>query len=132
MIRRALPSEYPKIIESELDLFDSDWITIEDCQNNDTFVLIDSSQIIGHYISSDRQQYLFTLAVYKQFHGKGLSRLLLEHFIQQGSNHSLHVNVNNYKAIQLYKSFGFKLVELEFNFYGNGDNAYLMEKHHKE
>lgn len=62
------------------------------------------------------------LAVLPEYRGKGLGKLLLQHMMQlaedkQCSGVLLQVNVNNSRAIEIYRKMGFETVRLLKGYY---------------
>ena len=70
---------------------------------------------------------VYSLAVGKNYQGQGIGKKLLQYILDNSSkNISLEVNVNNFKAICLYRKLGFKINKQIDNFYENNDTAYKM------
>jgi len=132
-IRNATPNEYSILIENELTQFASDWITLEDCQTKNTIVLVLDKDMAGHYMwYEDDQPYLFTLLINNTHRGKGYSKLLLQHFLDvNDKDKTLHTNTENISAINLYSSFGFRIIRKEDNFYEDGSDAFFMKRMHE-
>ena len=73
------------------------------------------------------------LVVKRQYQSKGLGSTLLREIIgraiKQGAPYiTLEVRVENFKAIALYKKFGFRIEERKPNFYRDGGDAFRMKK----
>ena len=69
--------------------------------------------------------YIYTVDKYR---GKGYAYKLIEYLINNYktySNITLEVNEKNIKAINLYKTIGFKCISIRKNYY-NGDDGILM------
>ena len=109
---------------------------IEDSLKSETlnyFVLLDGEKVVGFYECSivlDEAE-LFDIAVDLRYQGKGLSKFLMEHFMnickeKQVRTIFLEVNTNNIKAINLYTKFGFVEYSRRKNYYGDND-AILMK-----
>lgn len=109
---------------------------IEDSLKSETlnyFVLLDGEKVVGFYECSivlDEAE-LFDIAVDLSYQGKGLSKFLMEHFMnickeKQVRTIFLEVNTNNIKAINLYTKFGFVEYSRRKNYYGDND-AILMK-----
>ena len=72
------------------------------------------------------------IVVDKKFRRSKIATSLMEYLINYAQdsnieNITLEVNVNNIKAISLYKKFDFKTVSIRKNYY-ESDDAYLMMK----
>lgn len=63
----------------------------------------------------------------ENYRNKKIASLLIEYMIMNSNvkTFSLEVNVNNYKAINLYNKYNFKNVALRKNYY-NGEDGFLM------
>jgi ribosomal-protein-alanine N-acetyltransferase len=75
------------------------------------------------------------LAVLPEYRGKGLGKLLLLHMMQLAEDKHcsgviLQVNVNNTRAIEIYRKLGFETVRLLKGYYqrkkGKSEDAFLM------
>lgn len=112
---------------------------IEDiCKNENAVcrVCIDQNKrVVGYYtfniVCGDAD--INNIAVDKSMQGKGIGSILLQDLINCAKNlHinalTLEVNINNIKAVNLYKKFGFEQVGLRKKFYLNTDDAIIMQK----
>ncbi len=64
----------------------------------------------------------------KENHRKNnIAKKLMDVMIKNNLPITLEVNVNNKKALNLYKKYNFNIITIRKNYYGNED-AYLMEK----
>lgn len=61
---------------------------------------------------------------------KGYASKLLSKLIENMKNQLLYLEVNtkNEKAINLYKKFGLEIIRTRENYYGNGQDAYIMQR----
>ncbi len=92
-------------------------------ENNTIIAFIDYS-IIYEKIEIN---YIFVKEEYRR---KNIASKLLSYLIKNNldkENITLEVNINNIKAINLYKKFNFKEVAIRKNYYGNSDGI-LMER----
>lgn len=98
------------------------------------FVLLDEfEKVIGFYECSvvlDEAE-LFDIAVLENYQGYGLSKIMIEHFLNYCKDKGvrtifLEVNTINTKAINLYKKYGFNEYSVRKNYYGDND-AILMK-----
>lgn len=72
-----------------------------------------------------------TLTVKTDFRGRGIGGGLIKKMLSTAEKlglkrTKLEVDTKNFGAIQLYKTFGFQIEELKENFYGDGEDAYIM------
>ena len=93
-------------------------------------------EIIGYVILIKDDEHRFNLInfiIKKSSQGKGYGSLLLNEtlsILKEYSNINkviLNVKITNFKAINLYKKFGFKIVEEIKDYYRRNESAYLME-----
>ncbi|MGC8733736.1 MAG: ribosomal protein S18-alanine N-acetyltransferase [bacterium] len=97
-------------------------------------VLKKDELVIGFCLSfiSGFDSELYKIAVYKDYQNLGFGKLLLtlhlSYLVLFGVEQNyLEVNVNNYKAINLYKKLGYKQVNIRKNYYYNKENALVMK-----
>ena len=97
------------------------------------YVLLKDEKVVGFYecqiISPEAE--LYDIAIKQDEQGKGLSLLLMKHFLELCKNCDcdtifLEVNSINQKAIKLYRKFGFETYSKRQNYYGDND-AILMK-----
>ncbi|WP_392450432.1 ribosomal protein S18-alanine N-acetyltransferase [Staphylococcus massiliensis] len=96
------------------------------------FVLEYDGEIIGYlglWIVIDQAQ-ITTVAIDTKYRGYGLGQLLLKYVMQYASYScsvmSLEVRVDNTVAQHVYQKFGFQYGGKRKNYYGNGEDAYVM------
>lgn len=87
---------------------------------------------IGFYIKFEFAE-ISKIAILKKYQGLKLSKLLMadmEKRVKSAAceNISLEVRKGNLKAINLYKSFEYKIVTIRKHYYDDGEDAYLMVK----
>ncbi|MBO3840964.1 MAG: GNAT family N-acetyltransferase [Candidatus Brockarchaeota archaeon] len=80
-----------------------------------------------------RKGHVVSLAVKKQFHGKGIGKTLMASVLDEMVRNSidesfLEVRVNNEKAIRLYKALGYRVVREIPHYYLDGTSGLLMVK----
>ena len=98
------------------------------------FVAEEDNEVVGYVIFGINMKcegHIISIAVDKNYRGLKIGSNLLRHalmiYIQSGINKVvLEVRTHNIPAINLYKSFGFVIDRKEFNYYGDGSDAYIM------
>ena len=138
-ICEATEVDYPRMLVIENASFETDTITIEELEDYQSFgcnvnVLKIDDVIVGFYVSyvydEDHSEYLETLGIDPQYRGRGYSKLLLQHYIDNktipGSSLTLHCRIENDVALSLYNAYGFTIIELVLGFYDDGGNAYKL------
>jgi ribosomal-protein-alanine N-acetyltransferase len=98
-------------------------------------VLEPSGSVVGYAIivKSKGNAYLFSIAVHPENRNQGYAELLLNFLeskcVQMGlSKLCLDVRFDNAAALELYTKLGYVKVKKKKNFYGDGIDAFLMEK----
>lgn len=136
-VRDAIENDLPAIVDIEKSCFDTPWNLkmLQDSYNVGTYYAVAEyeGRIVGYgglYPNGD----ITNIAVLKDYRGKGLGgRIvdeLIKHAIKSGIDKIfLEVRVSNNSALRLYKSKGFKKIDLRKRYYENGDDAeiYLLE-----
>lgn len=87
---------------------------------------------IGFWIKFEQAE-ITKVSIAKKYQGHKLSKLLMQdaekRIVLAGCNNiTLEVRVSNERAINLYKSCGFRIVTTRKKYYENGEDAYLMLK----
>lgn len=98
------------------------------------FLFYLDEEIAGHAIITRFYEkdaiFIYSFALRKEFRGKGHSRHFLQMLLNEIKKSTqvvfLTVKPDNTPAINLYKKFGFHSVELLKDFYGEGEDRYLM------
>ncbi|MED7820282.1 MULTISPECIES: GNAT family N-acetyltransferase [unclassified Francisella] len=93
------------------------------------FISQEEDSLTGYILCFEYKKVIrvYSLAVCKNHQGHGIGRKLLEYVLNNSiKNISLEVNINNSRAISLYKSIGFRISKQIDDFYENGDAAYKM------
>lgn len=99
------------------------------------FILFKDNIIIGMInfdVIYDRCE-LININVIDNEQGNGYGNKLLEFMLKYNKNilnYSLEVRIDNFKAISLYKKYGFEIVAVRKKYY-NGIDGYLMIKEFK-
>ncbi|MDH5815953.1 MAG: ribosomal protein S18-alanine N-acetyltransferase [Candidatus Nezhaarchaeota archaeon] len=141
IIRRALPSDFPQIVDVELSSFERPYpprlLSLLLHLHRDTFyVALANKEVVGYVVGakrSDKCGHVISIAVRSEWRRRGIgSKLmitLLNTFKKKGLKRAfLEVAVSNEGAIVFYKRLGFEVVSLLRNYYPWGEDAYLMVK----
>lgn len=142
LIRRMALQDIDKVVEIEKELFTTPWdknalcYELEKNAFSTILILENDNEIVGYlgmWLLGDQTQ-ITTLGIKKIYQQKGYSKLLMDKCVaitkEQGyQNINLEVRVSNFKAINLYKKYGFEIVATRKNYYqDNHEDAYLMIK----
>ncbi len=77
--------------------------------------------------------YIAMIAIKDEYRGKKIARHIVNLFIKRIINHYklneifIETEIDNYAALHLYESVGFKRVRLTPNYYLNGNSAYKLK-----
>ncbi|MDI6839569.1 MAG: ribosomal protein S18-alanine N-acetyltransferase [bacterium] len=95
----------------------------------------ESGDIIGYgmVIQLKSSVHIVNLAVKPSYRRKGIGSRILLNFIRYGEElgkkvATLEVRTSNLPAINLYRKFGFKKVEVKKSYYPDGEDAIVMRK----
>lgn len=88
--------------------------------------------LIGVKTSSVTARILM-LTVAENHRREGIGSTLLHNLLKELSNQNikyieLEVSTTNYQAIKFYQRHGFETINVQSNFYQNGEDAYLMKR----
>ncbi|WP_394156943.1 GNAT family N-acetyltransferase [Vibrio campbellii] len=104
-----------------------------DCWPQGLLIAKEEDQITGYVLmaTSDERNthWILSLAVDSQHRGKGIARLLVQAVLTKASAGSvvkLTVDPNNVPACKLYTSLGFKVLEREEDYFGDGEARLVM------
>ncbi|MEJ2241051.1 MAG: ribosomal protein S18-alanine N-acetyltransferase [Candidatus Bathyarchaeota archaeon] len=143
IIRNARKTDINKILEIEKSSFD--WFDVFPKSlfyqylneySDDFFVVLDHSEsVVGYAILVEKNGngYLLSIAVHPKSRNKGIAAILIE-FLENKCKEKgykkliLEVRMNNNNAIKVYRKFGLKKVGIKLGYYGDGENALMMEK----
>lgn len=85
--------------------------------------------IVVRYYDKD-SAFIYSFAVKKEFRGRGLSSIFLKMLLDEIKKDLpvvyLTVRPDNEAALKIYRKAGFHVVELLRDFYGKGEDRYLM------
>lgn len=71
------------------------------------------------------EPFIYNLEVFKEYRGKGYSKEIMKYIIDKYNANCLSVRPDNKIAINLYKKFGFKIVQ---TYYWDKEKLYYMIK----
>lgn len=140
-IRLMTIKDLDVIMDIEYEAFSMPWSYqsyVNDLKGNmGSYIVYEIDDIVvgyaGMWFIVD-EGHITTIAVHKDYRGRGISKKLLENLIETAKNNKfvemiLEVRVSNVKAINLYKSFGFKDIFIREKYYENNDeDAIVMHK----
>ena len=113
---------------NKVDFYSDDDLTLN-------YLLINGNEIVGGidfkhtYIESD----LLFIYIKEEYRGNDYSKYLLDESFKELKKIGikkvfLEVDIENKIAINLYNSYGFKLISTRKNYYENSHDALIMEK----
>ena len=100
-------------------------------ENSKTLIIEEYGKILGYVISRSffEEYYILNLGVFPPRQKEGIGTMLLSSFLKSIKNSSsvfLEVKKSNLKAIELYKTIGFKVFDQRKNYYKDGSSALMM------
>lgn len=141
MIRLAKEGDVKKINELG-ELVDIDFKKLFNIKeelkddNSKIYVYEDKNQVLGflHISRLYETVDIINVVVDENYRHKGIASNLLDYMITDMDSNIkkiiLEVNVNNKAAFNLYKKFGFKVINTRYKYY-QGEDAYLMVREDK-
>ena len=126
MIILASKNDFKAICDIEYDNFTKEDFAMSKAsiryhlKHNIVYVITDNENIVGYALYLKRKYYfrLYSIAILKKYHGKGLGEKLLKDSISIiNKSISLEVKETNQKAINLYIKNGFKIIKKLINYY---------------
>ena len=143
LIRKATEKDLCAILDIEnfsfdfFDRFPESLFSYHLHKNADGFfvVLEPNGSVVGYAILVKRNNsaYLFSIAVHPESRNRGYAELLLTFLESQCAQMGvqklcLDVRFDNAVALELYTKLGYVKVRTKKDFYGEGVDAFLMEK----
>jgi ribosomal-protein-alanine N-acetyltransferase len=138
VIREYTNRDFKEILEIDKEAFSSRNpaydVYVYITYGSDLLVADIGSKIAGYIVTMDIDDVtskIIAFAVRKEFRGMGIGKMLLKSAIDRLVGRGkrkimLEVRVSNIPAQQLYKKFGFVIVEVIPGYYSDGEDAYLM------
>lgn len=130
-IKKANKDDIKELFSIEEELFFNDESALSKAsfsyhlKKNIIYKIELDKKIVAYILWLKRKNYyrLYSLAILKEFQGKGLGKSLLEFSLNalDKDYFELEVRFSNQTAISLYEKFGFKKVKVLDNFYGDED-----------
>ena len=142
-IRQSRPDDFEKIYQIELDCYDEPWSETEFFEEfhwnkgANWFVAECDEEIVGFagIWSKLSESHIVNLAVLPKFRKQGIAKKLVSALIFTSERKLaskyifLEVRVSNKPAVELYKSFGFRVMKKMDGYYvEDGESALLMIK----
>ena len=137
IMRKANHSDINSIFGIEKDVFkEENWShnmihnSISDIATT-TYVIEELENIVAYCMVkiTDNEFEIINFAVAPLFQRKGRGKLILESFLKQipiNSSVFLEVKKSNAAAINLYNSTGFQIINIRYNYYKDGSDAFVM------
>lgn len=141
IVRNMTINDLDEIVNIEKELYKIPWnekqykYELEENEFSYLFVLENDGVIIGYYgfwVMFEESD-ITKVSIRKEFQGMKLSNILMEDCIKRvgvlGCNKiNLEVRVDNVKAINLYKKYGFEEIYVRKDYYGKGEDALILNK----
>jgi ribosomal-protein-alanine N-acetyltransferase len=137
-IEQANITDIKKLLFIEEELFKGDSSALSKASfayhlnKNIIYKLEVDKKVVAYILWLKRKNYyrLYSLAILKQYQGKGLGKSLLEFSLNSLDKDcfELEVRVSNLPAIKLYEKFGFEEVKILEKFYDDEDGMKMRLK----
>lgn len=85
----------------------------------------DNNELIGYVFvrkDSGNKGFIYNLIVQPKYRGKGFGKMLTDDAVKKLGGFDLTVNKTNYRAIQLYRDYGFEIISD-----GNDETEWYMK-----
>jgi len=141
VIRKALPSDFNKIVEVEASSFKRPYppallLSLLYSHGDMFYVALVNGEVVGYAVGAKRRDgsgHVISIAVKPEWRRRGIGFKLMEAlfnaFKERGLKRALlEVAVSNEEAVVFYKHLGFKAAALLKGYYPWGEDAYLMIK----
>ena len=141
VIRKALPSDFDKIVEVESLSFKRPYppillFSLLHLHGDMFYVALADGEVVGYAVGARRRDgsgHVISIAVRPEWRGRGigvkLMETLLDAFKERGLKRAvLEVAVSNEEAVAFYKRLGVKVITLLKDYYPWGEDAYFMVK----
>lgn len=139
IIREMKLEDLDIILDIENSLYKVPWTKeqyryeLEENEFSYLFVLEHDGVIVGYYgfwVMFENVD-ITKVSIRKEFQGMKLSHILMEDCIKRVSlldteKINLEVRIDNVRAINLYKKYGFEELIIRKNYYGNNEDALIM------
>tara|TARA_B100001250_G_scaffold388828_1_gene387412 strand:+ start:2244 stop:2684 length:441 start_codon:yes stop_codon:yes gene_type:complete len=137
IMRKANHSDINSIFGIEKDVFkEENWSynmihsSISDITTT-TYVIEELENIVAYCMVkiTENEFEIINFVVAPLFQRKGRGELILDFFLKQipiNSSVFLEVKKSNAAAINLYNSTGFQIINIQYNYYKDGSDAFVM------
>jgi len=124
LVKETFGKEYSRELFLEMGtLFPEEFITA-----------FDGSKLIGFLmgaLTSPKEARILIFVIDREHRGKGIGTEIMETFLERCKGKGikrvrLEVKTTNKNAIELYKRFGFRIVDTLNKYYRDGNDGYLM------
>lgn len=137
MIQQATKENVNELKDIEDSLFDKNNYPLSKSsfynfiKKQNLYIYKVDNQIAGYIvlINYKKSIRIYSLGIKKEFQGKGISKEIIKFVIEKLKNDLniiLEVRVDNYKAIKLYESLGFKILKKLDNYYDDVDGYKML------
>lgn len=132
-IHRLKKEDLKDILEIEKISFDDPW-TASMFEDGNFYVVKEDGKLIGYggFVFVLDEASLVNFAISPNYRRCGIGTKLLKHIIKMAKKHSkrmvLEVKRKNIGALSFYRKNGFIEIGIRKGYYGNGQDAIIMEK----
>lgn len=90
----------------------------------------DDNKVVG-YIGIEKvldETHIINMAVDPKYRGQGIGKRLMQHVLNDEDVFFLEVRVSNENAKNVYKKYGFEVIDTRKGYYADGEDAYVMRR----
>ena len=125
IVRIKFPSDHANDILSKDTEVNKYLDELNDHSIGEVIINKDSDELIGYVFvrkDSGNDGFIYNLIVQPKYRGKGFGKMLTDDAVKKLGGYDLTVKKTNYRAIQLYRNYGFEIISD-----GNDESEWYMK-----
>lgn len=125
IIKIKFPSDHANDILSKDTEVNKYLDELNDHSIGEVIINKDSNDLIGYVFvrkDSGNDGFIYNLIIQPKYRGKGFGKMLTDDAVKKLGGYDLTVNKTNYRAIQLYRNYGFEIISD-----GNDESEWYMK-----
>lgn len=125
IVKIKFPSDHANDILSKDTEVNKYLDELNDHSTGEVIINKENNELIGYVFvrkDSGNEGFIYNLIVQPKYRGKGFGKMLTDDAVKKLCGHDLTVKKTNYRAIQLYKDYGFEIISD-----GNDESEWYMK-----
>lgn len=125
IVKIKFPSDHANDILSKDTEVNKYLDELNDHSTGEVIINKENNELIGYVFvrkDSGNECFIYNLIVQPKYRGKGFGKMLTDDAVKKLCGHDLTVKKTNYRAIQLYKDYGFEIISD-----GNDESEWYMK-----